>query len=122
MKIIIDGDSCPYVYEISDIAKEQELDCVVVTDSAHSYFDIEGLSQIIVDVGTNASDYKIFSMANKDDIVVTNDIGLATLCHNKEAKVISPYGNIFNNSLLRKEKIQKSNKRLFTDNLCAMIA
>ena len=36
MKVIIDADACPVVDIATDIAKERNIECVIVCDNTHS--------------------------------------------------------------------------------------
>lgn len=97
MRIIIDGDACPQkVKEICErAAHEFKIDLIIVVDIEHyitSDFDI-----IVVEKGRDSVDYKIVEIFQHDDILVTQDYGLASLVLNKAAAVIHTAGFFINN-------------------------
>jgi uncharacterized protein YaiI (UPF0178 family) len=79
MKILIDGDGCP----VKDIAirmgHEYGLEVMLVTSINH-YSPNNGQETIYVDTVSQAADIMIANKAEKGDIVVTGDYGLASLC------------------------------------------
>ncbi len=79
MRILIDADGCPVVRLTVQIAKECQIDCIIVCDTAH-YFDIEGAQTITVDKGSDSADMKLVNMIKAGDIAVTQDYGLAAMC------------------------------------------
>lgn len=118
MKIYIDGDGCPVVYETIETAMNYGIKTAIVCDTSH-LFDLEDVEVILVDQGKDSADFKLLSMIEKGDIVVTQDNGLAALCLSKEAYVINQNGTrITNENILmilnqRSDhmKIRKKTKR-----------
>ena len=97
MRIIIDGDACPQkVKEICErAAREFKIDLIIVVDIEHyitSDFDI-----IVVEKGRDSVDYKIVEIFKPEDILVTQDYGLASLVLNKSSAVIHTAGFFINN-------------------------
>jgi uncharacterized protein len=96
MKIIIDADACP-VKEISiNIAKQHEIPVIMISDTAHQLSD-DYCQIITVDKGNDSVDMKIISISLKDDIVITQDYGLASIILSKGAKVLHQSGLIYTN-------------------------
>lgn len=95
MKIILDADACPAVDLIADLAKKYNIRLIVVSDYHHIYDD-ENLEHILVPAGENSADFKIISLVRSGDIVVTQDHALAAILLAKNARVISPFGKIYN--------------------------
>lgn len=82
MKIIVDADACPVIQIVEDIAKEKEIPVTLVCDTAH--FFQAGYSKVVtVDKGADSADFKIVVLAQKGDIVVTQDYGVASMCLGK---------------------------------------
>lgn len=94
MKLLIDADGCPVVRAAVDIAKKYKIACVVVSDTAH-VFNLSYAAVITVSQGSDSADYKIANMAEKQDIVVTQDYGLAAMCLSKCAVVLDQNGRLY---------------------------
>nr|WP_307775455.1 YaiI/YqxD family protein [uncultured Cetobacterium sp.] len=95
MKIIIDADACPVTNIVVKIAKEKNIPCVIVCDNAHQIVR-EGVETIVVSQGADAVDFTIISKTESNDIVVTQDYGLASIILSKEAHAINQDGMIYN--------------------------
>lgn len=96
MRIIIDGDACPQkVKEICEMAaKEFNIDLIIVVDMDH--FIVSDFQVVVVEQGRDSVDYKIVQLFKEDDILVTQDYGLASLVINKAAAVIHTSGFFIN--------------------------
>lgn len=94
MKIFVDADGCPVVDIAIDIAKEYGLEIVVVKNYAHEISDSYA-KVVSVDISPNSADFHIINNIEKNDIVITQDYGLAALCLSKEAFPINQNGLIF---------------------------
>lgn len=94
MRIIIDGDGSPVKDTSIEIAQKYQLPVVIVTSIDHySTKDYpENVEFIYVDKGADAADYKIISLLQKGDIVVTQDYGLASLVLGKNIPVLHQTG------------------------------
>ncbi|MEF9918028.1 MAG: DUF188 domain-containing protein [Eubacterium sp.] len=99
MRIIIDADACPKTVKLicQEVANDYKLPLVFVADTAHSLADEEddGYEVVIVDQGQDASDFKIVSMAEATDLIVTQDYGLASLVLDKVTAVLNPNGFVY---------------------------
>lgn len=94
MKIYIDADGCPVVGIAVSIARENKLDIVIVKNYAHRIED--DYAQVIsVDISRDSADFFIVNKVKENDIVVTQDYGLATMCLAKAARVINENGLIY---------------------------
>lgn len=94
MKIYIDADGCPVVDEAIAIAKEANLEIVIVKNYAHVIHDSYA-TIVSVDISRDSADFYIANAINKGDIVVTQDYGLAAMCLSKEAISINQNGIIY---------------------------
>lgn len=91
MKLIIDGDGCPVVYETILVAKEYDLTCIILCDTAHEYH-YDGVQTIVIDKGKDSVDFALVNKVNANDIVITQDYGLASMCLAKHAFVLNQNG------------------------------
>lgn len=96
MRIIIDGDACPQrVKEICETAaKEFDIELIIVVDMDH--YIVSDHKIIIVEQGRDSVDYKIVQIFKEEDILVTQDYGLASLVLNKASAVIHTSGFFIN--------------------------
>lgn len=94
MKIYIDADGCPVVAIAVSIAKEYNLEIIIVKNFAHEIH--EPYAEVVsVDISRDSADFYIVNKLEKGDIVVTQDYGLASLCLSKESIAINQNGLIF---------------------------
>ncbi|PKE61674.1 YaiI/YqxD family protein [Macrococcoides caseolyticum] len=100
-KIIIDADSSPVIDETVHIALRHHIEVILVKDYAHYSSKIYGsdVRSIYVDTSSDSADYKILSLVDKGDIVITGDYGLASIVINK-ALVMHHTGFIYTKSNL----------------------
>ena len=94
MKVIIDADACPVLDIALNMATEKGFSCVIVCDNAH-YIQRENAQTLVVDKGADSADIKIANTALKNDIVVTQDYGLAALVLAKGCKALNQNGLIY---------------------------
>lgn len=95
MRILIDADACPK--EVKNIcillAVKYSIKLIMVIDNAH---ELKGNFEIIkVEKDKDSVDFKIISIAKKDDIIITQDYGLASMLIEKSAFIIHPSGFVF---------------------------
>ena len=93
MKILVDADGCPVVNLTIKIAKEYDLDIIIVKNYAHEIHDPYA-TIITVDISNDSADFSIVNKAEKGDIVVTQDYGLSAMALSKEAICINQNGLI----------------------------
>lgn len=104
MKIYIDADACPVVDQVISIAGEGEISVVLVKNYAHfsSNEQEDHVEIVYVDTGADMADFKIMQLAQKNDIVVTQDYGLASLCLGKGCVVLHHKGFAYTNKNIDK--------------------
>lgn len=94
MKIYVDADGSPVVNTAINVAKEFNLEIILVKNYAHRIHD--DYAQVIsVDISQDSADLYIVNHLNKGDIVITQDYGLAALVLSKDANVMNQNGMIF---------------------------
>lgn len=114
MRIIIDGDACPSRKVIEDVAKEYGLEVIIFCTYDHliksSYSEVR-----IVDKGFQSVDMKIVNENKKNDIVVSQDYGVAAMVLGKGSHAINPNGKIYTegniDTLLMKRHINAKVRR-----------
>lgn len=82
MRIIVDADACPVIGIVEKIAKQEGMPVILVCDTAH-IFQSEYSQVVTVEKGADSADFKIVTLAEKGDIVVTQDYGVASMCLGK---------------------------------------
>lgn len=111
--LIIDADATPNIKEVEKICKENNVKLLLVCDDAHEmkydYADVK-----ICQSSSQAADLYIISNIKKDDILVTQDYGLATIVIDRVKAVINPKGfkyTKFNIDMLNLQKHQNQKNR-----------
>ncbi len=91
--IFVDADACPVKDVISVIAKDLKLEVFFIASYYHKPSNMnEGENWTFVDPDREACDLYILNHIKRGDILVTQDIGLASLALQKGSFVFSPRG------------------------------
>lgn len=121
MKIIVDADSCPVMNDIIVIAEQHGVRVLFVADYTHDlHSDSRFVDRKIVEQSPDAVDIYIINVAGNEDIVVTNDIGLAGMVLDRAAGVISATGRRYSRDSIeplleqrhRSRKLRRAGVRL----------
>lgn len=84
MRILVDGDACPNKEDIKEIAIKYDVDMIVFVDYAHmiedDYYQVRQC-----DIGQDSVDMAILNETQSDDLIITQDYGLAGLILSKGA-------------------------------------
>ncbi len=99
MKILIDADGCPVVKQTTQIAKENNIEVVIFCDTSH-IINSDYAQIITVSKGADSVDFALVNEVKSDDIVVTQDYGLAAMVLSKGGKAITQNGMIISDSNL----------------------
>lgn len=99
MKILIDADGCPVVKQATQIAKENNMEVVIFCDTSH-IINSDYAQIITVSKGADSVDFALVNEVKSDDIVVTQDYGLAAMVLSKGGKAITQNGMIISDSNL----------------------
>jgi hypothetical protein len=94
LKIIVDADACPVKQIIEDISINYKIKLVFVSNPNHILSSNWG-DIITVDSENQSADIAIVNLATENDIVVTQDYGLASMVLAKKAMAISPGGRVY---------------------------
>ena len=96
MRILVDADACPVKQIIVRIAKKKQIPVIMLIDTAHVIND--GYSTVItVDKEADSVDFKLMGILTKDDLVVTQDFGVAAMALGKGAKAVNQNGMVYTN-------------------------
>jgi uncharacterized protein YaiI (UPF0178 family) len=114
MKVLVDADACPVKEIIVEEAKKRNIEVIMIIDTSHEIND--GYSKVItVDKARDSADIKLINITARNDIVVTQDFGVAAMALGKKASAINQNGLIYNdeniNSLLMERHIGQKIRR-----------
>lgn len=96
MELWIDADGCPVTGLAIDLARQYQIPCTLVCDTAHS-LDRPGVQTITVSKGADSADFALVNRLHPGDLVVTQDYGLAAMCLSRGATVIHQDGFLYTN-------------------------
>jgi len=110
MKILVDADACPVVDIIVYISKKYNLELLLFVDTSH-ILNIEYGQVYYISKGVDAVDIALINKANKGDIVITQDYGVATMTLGRGGYCINQNGFLYTNknidSLLMQRHLAK---------------
>ncbi len=114
MNVIVDADACPSIKLIAEVCQKYKVNLIIYSDVNHLIQSDYG-TVYIVDQGYQNVDTHIINKIQINDIVVTQDYGLAALVLMKNAFAIHPKGLIYTNGnidyLLLQRHIAIENRR-----------
>lgn len=91
----MDADACPVKQQIVHLAKKYKIPVIMIIDTSHIIDD--GYSKVItVDKARDSVDIKLINILSDDDIVVTQDYGVAAMALGKGACALNQNGLIYN--------------------------
>lgn len=96
MRILIDADACPVVRITEQVAKEEGIPVTLLCDTNH-VLQSDYSEVITVGAGADAVDFKLVSICQKGDLVVTQDYGVAAMILGKGAYGIHQSGRWYTN-------------------------
>ncbi|RHB51267.1 YaiI/YqxD family protein [Blautia obeum] len=96
LHIFVDADACPVVSIVENIAYKYSVPVTLLYDTNH-VLESEYSEVIVVGSGADAVDYKLISICNKGDIVVSQDYGVAAMALGKGAYAIHQSGKWYTN-------------------------
>lgn len=99
--IYVDADACPVKDEILSVASQFEVPVTFIASYEHFQTKRSSLEDWrFVDTHKEAADLVIANLAVKHDIVVTQDIGLASLLLPRQVIVLSERGRMYTNETI----------------------
>jgi uncharacterized protein YaiI (UPF0178 family) len=106
MRILVDADACPVKKIIIRLAKQRNIPVTMLIDTSHELDD--GYSSVvIVDKQADSVDFALMRLLTHDDIVVTQDFGLAAMVLGKGAKAVNQNGLIYTNENIDKLLLER---------------
>lgn len=91
MMVLIDADACPVVDIAVKLCAEFGIECTLFCDTAHQ-IQRNGAITMIFDKGADSVDFALVNRVSPEDIVITQDYGLASMCLAKKARVLHQDG------------------------------
>lgn len=91
MKVLIDADACPVVDIAVSLCRQFKIQCHLLCDTAHEIYR-DSTQTHVLDKGADSVDFAIANRVEKNDIVLTQDYGLASMCLACGARVIHQDG------------------------------
>lgn len=114
MKIYVDAGACPVVSIVEKLAEKYALPVTLFCDTNH-VFHTDYCEIQIVSAGADAVDFALIGCCEKDDIVVTQDYGVAAMALGKGAYAIHQSGKWYTNenidSMLMERHISRKTRR-----------
>jgi uncharacterized protein YaiI (UPF0178 family) len=96
MRVFVDADACPVTDIAVDWAGRRGFEITLICDSAHE-MQRAGTRTITVHRGADSADYVIVNLLKHDDLVITQDYGLAAMCLARGARAINQDGRAYTN-------------------------
>ena len=91
MRLLVDGDSCPVLNIIEKTAEKLRIELVIYSDICHN-INLNYGKMVKLDNRNQEVDMAIYNDCKENDIIITNDYGLAELILGKNAYVINHNG------------------------------
>ena len=90
-KLLIDADACPVIDIAISVSCRFEIETFLYCDTSHR-IERDNAITIMVPKGPDSVDFKLVNAVSKNDIVITQDYGLAAMCLAKGAFVVDQNG------------------------------
>ena len=87
MKILIDADGCPVVDIAVSLGRQYHKECLILCDTAHE-MRRDDAQTLVFDKGSDSVDFALVNRVDANDVVITQDYGLASMCLAKGARVL----------------------------------
>ena len=94
-KLLIDADACPVIDIAIRISCQYEIETFLFCDTSHR-IERDNAITITVPKGPDSVDFKLVNAVSKNDIVITQDYGLAAMCLAKGAITVDQNGREMN--------------------------
>ena len=106
MKILVDADACPVVQIVEKTARRHNIPVPLLCDTNHVlYSDYSEVK--IIGAGADAVDFALVGLCERDDIVVTQDYGVAAMILGKGARGIHQSGRWYTNENIDEMLMQR---------------
>ena len=91
MRIYVDADACPVISIVEQVAEKNNIAVTLLCDTNH-VLDSDYSEVKIIGAGADAVDFALINLCKKNDIVVTQDYGVAAMALGKGAYAIHQSG------------------------------
>lgn len=96
MRILIDADGCPVVDIAIRVAREHQIECLLLCDTSH-IFEKPGVQTLTFSKGADSVDFALVNLLLPGDLVITQDYGLAAMGLGRRARVLHQDGMEYTN-------------------------
>lgn len=91
MRIYVDADACPVILIVEQVAEKNNIAVTLLCDTNH-VLDSDYSEVKVIGAGADAVDFALINLCGKNDIVVTQDYGVAAMALGKGAYAIHQSG------------------------------
>ena len=91
MRIYVDADACPVIPIVEQVAEKNNIAVTLLCDTNH-VLDSDYSEVKVIGAGADAVDFALINLCKKNDIVVTQDYGVAAMALGKGAYAIHQSG------------------------------
>lgn len=120
-RVLVDADACPVVQIVEQESRKYNVPVILLCDTNHELFS--NYSEVrSIGAGADAVDLALINLCRKDDIVVTQDYGVAAMALGKGAQAIHQNGMLYTQDnierllmerhLARKARMSRGKKHL----------
>lgn len=115
MRIYVDADACPVVSIVEQVAEKNNISVTLLCDTNHVlYSDYSEVK--VIEEGADAVDFALINLCKRNDIVVTQDYGVAAMALGKGAFAIHQSGKWYTdgniNRMLMERHLGKKMRRV----------
>lgn len=111
MRVLIDADAFPDIKEIIDLCKKYQKEVILYMDTSHEIESDDAKIKKVLD-SSNAADLEIENDAESNDLVLTQDYGVATITISKGSICLNQYGKLYTNDNIDWLLEQKNTSRI----------
>ena len=112
MKVLIDADGCPVVDIALRLCRQFQIPCLLLCDTAHQ-MQRQGAQTLVFDKGADSVDFALVNRATANDLVITQDYGLASMCLARKARVLHQDGWEYTEDNIQALLFQRSESRRY---------
>ncbi len=91
MRIYVDADACPVISIVEQVAEKNNIAVTLLCDTNH-VLDSDYSEVKVIGAGADAVDFALVNLCRRNDIVVTQDYGVAAMALGKGAYAIHQSG------------------------------
>ena len=91
IRIYVDADACPVIPIVEQVAEKNNIAVTLLCDTNH-VLDSDYSEVKVIGAGADAVDFALINLCRKNDIVVTQDYGVAAMALGKGAYAIHQSG------------------------------